>query len=299
VRARPIDSSFTPQEAQRVEPGGLFWNPQEEQEIVLAATGRGYPDVALGRNEGNPGPRGLSNVYDSGTSAVQPLSPATPFPQPQPQPPQSRSASDELDPELLELPAPPRRERTLTLAVLAVTAVACFAMAFALRVDAAYAFSVGAAARGPVDLGDLSTFSPAAAPAAGSFVKASGLLGASAAIRYERAFVSDTFRVQPALGRKDLFVELRVPEGQETPRYVPPTSFSGRLVKLSAPGIRHRGLAAAIEAKTGMRPTDDAYLLVDGEEPQGARGPFGLLLLFVGFGLWNVLSIFRLVRPAR
>ena len=224
-----------------------------------------------------------------GTIAVQPLSPATPFAPP------SRPASDELDPELLELPAPPRRERTLTLAVLAVTAVACFAMAFALRLDAAYLWS----GRAPADLGDLSTFSPAAAPPAGSFVKASGLLGASAAIRYERAFVSDTFRVQPALGRKDLFVELRVPEGQETPRYVPPTSFSGRLVKLSEPGIRHRGLAAAIEAKTGMRPTDDAYLLVDGEEPEAARGPFGLLVLFVGFGLWNVLSIFRLIRPVR
>jgi hypothetical protein len=221
---------------------------------------------------------------------VQPLSPATPFPSSP-----SHRRLDEVDPELLELPAPPRRERTLTLVVLAVTAVACFAMAYALRRDAAYLW----AGKAPTDLGDLATFVPASAPPEGSFVKASGLLGASAAIRYERAFVSDTFRVQPALGRKDLFVELRVPEGQETPRYVPPTSFSGRLVKLTSPGIRHRGLAEAIEAKTAVRPSDNAYLLVDGEEPEGARGPFALLVLFVGFGLWNVLSFFRLVRPAR
>ena len=226
---------------------------------------------------------------------MQPLSPVTPgasFA------PSRLHGKDDLDPELLELPAPPRRERTLTLVVLTATALACLAMAFALRLDAAYLWAArehGA----PTDLGDLSTFSPASAPADGTFVKASGLLGASAAIRYERAFVSDTFRVQPALGRKDLFVELRVPEGQETPRFVPPSSFSGRLVKLSSPGIRHRGLAAAIEAKTGVHPADNAYLLVDGEEPEGARGSFGLLVLFVGFALWNVVSIFRLVRPAK
>jgi hypothetical protein len=221
---------------------------------------------------------------------VQPLSPVTPGASFAP----SR-LRDEVDPELLELPAPPRRERTLTLMVLTVTALACLAMAFALRLDAAYLW----AGKAPTDLGDLSTFSPASAPADGTFVKASGLLGASAAIRYERAFVSDTFRVQPALGRKDLFVELRVPEGQETPRYVPPSSFSGRLVKLSSPGLRHRGLAAAIEAKTGVRPADNAYLLVDGEEPEGARGSFGLLVLFVGFAVWNVVSVVRLVRPAK
>lgn len=223
---------------------------------------------------------------------MQPFSPVTPgasF-----APPRLRE-KDEVDPELLELPAPPRRERTLTLVVLTVTALACLAMAFALRLDAAYLW----ARKAPTDLGDLSTLSPASAPADGTFVKASGLLGASAAIRYERAFVSDTFRVQPALGRTDLFVELRVPEGQETPRYVPPSSFSGRLVKLSSPGVRHRGLAEAIEAKTGVHPANNAYLLVDGEEPEGARGSFGLLVLFVGFALWNVVSVARLVRPVK
>ena len=204
--------------------------------------------------------------------------------------------ADAVDPDLVALPAPPRKERGLTVALLAASALASLAMAFALRLDAAYAFAP-AQMSGVTDLGDLRTASAASLGAhANESVRAQGMLGAAGAIRYEHPFEADSYRVSPVAGRRDVWVEVRVPAGTENARYVPPASFSGRLVPLDAGGPRHRGLARSIADATGEVAPRGAWLVVDGETPASARWAVALLVLFAGFAVWNGLAIARIVR---
>jgi hypothetical protein len=177
------------------------------------------------------------------------------------------------------------------MALLAVTAVASIAMVVALRRDAAYAFSPSAAA----DLGELKS-APAAELVANTYVRARGMLGAAGALRYERPFVDDSFRVAPVAGRPDVYVEVHVPAGEENARYVPPPSFQGRLVPFGAVGPRHRGLRSAIAERTGAPVPDKAWLLVDGEAPAHARWAIALVALFALFALWNVAMFAKLAR---
>ncbi len=208
--------------------------------------------------------------------------------------PRAQDQEEELDPELLGLPDPPRKERRLTLALLAVAAVASVAMAASLTRDAAYAFSPPSA----VDLGDLHK-TPTGAFASNEYVQGFGLLGGAGSIRYERPFESDSYRVAPVAGRPDVWVEVRVRSGEETNRYIPPTSFSGRLVPFAKAGLRHRGLRSAISDRTGEKVPAEAWLLVDGETPGNARWVAALWLMFVGFAVWNAFIIARLVRRVR
>lgn len=201
-------------------------------------------------------------------------------------------ATDELDPELLALPDPPKKGRTLTLAVLALTAIASLAMVFALRRDVAYAIR-GAA---PVDVGDLRTVDKTIDASENGYISAHGMLGAAGGIRYERPFAADTFRALPVAGRPDVWVEVRIPAGQESGRWEPPRSFSGRLVRFHATGPRHRGLASAIAATTDQSVPDKAWLLVDGEAPSASRWSAALAIMFLAFAIWNVGAIAKLVR---
>jgi hypothetical protein len=125
------------------------------------------------------------------------------------------------------------------------------------------------------------------------------MLGGGGSIRFERSFESDTFRVAPVAGRPDVWVELRVPAGIDPERYVPPTAFTGRLVRFDAAGPRHRGLARSVTALTGQPVPTDAWLLVDGESPAQARWAVALVVLFAGFAAWNALAISRLARRVR
>jgi hypothetical protein len=206
----------------------------------------------------------------------------------------SSGASDEVDPELLALPDPPRRERTWTLLVLAVTAVVSIAMALALRPDASYAFASAV----PMDLGELRDVSPGSL-ADNRFVSARAMLGAAGAVRFERPFESDSYRLSPVAGRRDVWVEVRVPEGEETSRYVPPAQFRGRLVRFDAGGLRNRGLRGVIERATGEPVPAAAWLLVDGVTPGGAGWAVGLAALFVAFAAWNLGAMAKLVRRVR
>ncbi|MEO8797606.1 MAG: hypothetical protein ABI551_06960 [Polyangiaceae bacterium] len=201
------------------------------------------------------------------------------------------SREDEVDEELLALPAPPKKERTYTVALLAVTIVASLAMAFSLLRDASYAFG---SAR-PTDLADLHAAQVDAA-LDNHYVTAQGMLGAAGAIRYERAFDTDSYRVAPVAGRSDVWVELRVPDGQESSRFVPPTQFSGRLVRFDEVGPRHRGLRDAITNIGGAAVPANAWLVVDGQPPSASRWAVTLVMLFVGFALWNAVAIQRLLR---
>ncbi len=204
------------------------------------------------------------------------------------------SEREELDPELLALPDPPRGERRLTLLVLAVTAVASLAMVVSLARDAAYAF----VSPSPVDLGELKN-APQGALAPNTYVRARGMLGAAGAIRYERPFAEDSFRVAPVAGRPDVYVEVSVPAGEETSRYVPPAEFHGRLVRFDAAGPRHRGLRGAIAERTGSAVPERAWLLVNGEPPDHARWAVALVALFLSFALWNIAAILRFSRRVR
>jgi hypothetical protein len=202
---------------------------------------------------------------------------------------------DALDPELLALPDPPRRERTLTILLLALTACASCAMSLALRGDVAYAFSAPVA----LDVGELRDLNVAVSVPTNRFVRGHGTLGAAGAIRFERPFESDSYRVSPVAGRRDLWVEVQVPSGEESGRYVPPTSFAGRLVPFDEAGPRHRGLLSAIGATTGEAVPAGARVLVEGEVPSRARWAVALAAVFFAFAVWNALAIVRLVRRAR
>lgn len=198
---------------------------------------------------------------------------------------------EEVDPELIELPDPPKRERSLTVAMLLFTAVASLAMVFALRRDAAYAFSV----RDAADLGDLGA-APAAAFVQNRYVRATAMLGAARAIRYERPLVSGSFRLMPVVGRPNVWAEVRVPAGAETVRWVPPSSVTGRLVRFDAAGPRHRGLAGAVHDATGQEVPKGAWLLVEGDAPEDARWAVLLVMMFAGFAIWNVAVTAKLLR---
>jgi hypothetical protein len=203
---------------------------------------------------------------------------------------------DEFDPELLSLPDPPRRERTLTVVVLAVAAALSLAMVFALRRDVGYAL----ASSTPAGVGDLRTASEATLAAGENrLVHAEAMLGAAGGIRYERPFVDDTFRTLPVPGKDDVWVDVRVPAGQESGRWEPPRTFTGRLVRFESAGPRHRGLAGAIGRTTGSRVPAGAWLLVDGEDPGSARWTILLAAMFLGFAAWNVIAIARIVRKVR
>jgi hypothetical protein len=223
--------------------------------------------------------------------------------EPQPRPLDRDEGGDELDPELLSLPDPPRSGRTLTIAVLVLAAVSALAMTFALRRDVAYALAplLGHLAHGRqgvvADVGDLRLATPEALSAnENRFVRGDAMLGAAGGIRYERPLVADSFRTLPVAGRRDLWVDVRVPAGQENGRWEPPTTFAGRLVRFGEAGPRHRGIADAIAGVTHERVPASAWLVVDGEEPASSGWVLALAAALLAFAVWNVLSAVRLVR---
>ena len=173
---------------------------------------------------------------------------------------------EELDPELLDLPAPPKRDRTLTVALLVVTAMASLAMVVALRRDAAYAFASNHAR----DVGALLHLAPGSL-VTNEYVRASAMLGAAHAIRYERPLVSGSFRLMQVAGREDIWVEVHVAPRGENVSWVPPSELSGRLVPFDSAGPRHRGLADAVREATGKEVPSGSWLLVDGAAPSDAR----------------------------
>ena len=220
---------------------------------------------------------------------------------PCPAPPTSTlSAPDDavpsgVDPDLLTLPAPPKRERTATVVLMAITALAAAWMArLPPGAEGRYALSPGQ----PVDLGDLTSLHPGH-DLANHYVRATGLLGTSGAIRYGRAAEGDSFRLAPVAGNPSLWVEIRVPEGFEGPRFVPPTAFAGRLVPFRKAGVRHVGLLKAVRAQTEVRIPDDAWLLVDGSSPRASRWAVALATLFAGFAAWNLAGMARVLSRVR
>lgn len=201
----------------------------------------------------------------------------------------------EPDPELIALPAPPKRERALTVATMSFTSLAALLLAFSLRSEAGYALTSGS----PADLGDLSRVEALPQEHANHYVRGSGSLGTQGAIRYGRAAESDSFRLAPVAGNDKLWVEIRVPEGFEGPRFIPPSSFAGRLVPLSQAGLRHSGLGASVAERTGVAVPEDAWILIDGSSPRASRWALALAAVFTLFAGWNLIGIVRLLMRVR
>ena len=198
------------------------------------------------------------------------------------------------DPELLALPAPPKRERTATVILMVITALAALTMVILLRQEAQYALTAGA----PMDVGELSELD-VGGDVDNRYVRANGLLGTTGAIRYGRAAEGDSFRLAPVAGHPKVWVEIRVPEGFEGPRYVPPLAFAGRLVPLNEAGIRHVGLRHAVAKNSGAQVPPDAWVLIDGSSPRASRWALALAALFFGFAVWNIIGVLRLLGRAR
>lgn len=203
-------------------------------------------------------------------------------------------ATTDPDPELLSLPAPPKGERTATVVLMLVTAIAAAWMAISLMGEARYAVTSGH----PQEVGDLATIHPGE-ELTNRYVRASGLMGTTGAIRYGRAAEGDSFRLAPVAGNPKVWVELRVPEGFEGPRFVPPTSFAGRLVPFKSSGVRHVGLIKTVHDQTEVTVPEDAWLIIDGGSPRASRWAVALALLFLGFTAWNLASVVRILARVR
>jgi len=195
------------------------------------------------------------------------------------------------DPDLLALPAPPRHERRLTVVLMLLVSLASCWLLWALRGEIGYSFSPSA----PAELGDLAQATPGA-ELTNHYVRATGLLAATRAIRYERPLEGDSFRLAPVAGNPRVWVEIRVPEGMEGPKFAPPTSFMGRLVPFHDAGIRHRGLGANLsQAGAGAVP-EGAWLLIDGGSPRASRWAVALGALLAYFLVWNSIGVVQLTR---
>jgi hypothetical protein len=197
------------------------------------------------------------------------------------------------DPELQALPGPPKKERTLATALMIVTTFAAGAMCWALRSEVSYATSKPI----PDSLGDLAAVDLSAVQP--GYVEAKGLLSSAGAVRYARPFEGDSFRLQPVAGNEKIWVEIRVPEGMEGPRFVPPGDFTGRLVPFSDAGIRHAGVAQSVTNETAKTVPQDAWLLIDGASPRASRWALALFALFGFFAIWNLVNVVRILRPVR
>jgi hypothetical protein len=200
----------------------------------------------------------------------------------------------ESDPELIALPSPPKGERTATLVLMVLTTLAALALAWSLRGEARYAASDGQ----PVEIGDLAHFTPSS-NVHNRYVRATGSLGTTGAIRYGRAAEGDTFRLAPVAGNDKVWVEIRVPEGFEGPRFIPPSTFAGRLVPMSEAGLRQWMLRSDVEEKTGTQIPRDAWLLIDSTSPRASRWALLLTVLLLGFAAWNAVGIVRIVSRTR
>jgi len=209
-------------------------------------------------------------------------------------PPLPLSGDASPDPELEALPAPRRPGRNLTLAAMAVTTLVALAMTWGLAGEARYALAAGP----PQDLGNLAHLQSSSAEP-NRWVHGEALLATSGAIRYGRPLERDTYRLAPVAGNDRVWVQVRVPEGMEGPRFVPPTSFVGRLVPAKSAGLRYAGLGAAVKSVVQAPMPEDAWLLIDGEAPSTTRWALGLMALFLAFAAFNVYGLLRLLRPVR
>jgi hypothetical protein len=204
--------------------------------------------------------------------------------------------SEAPDADLEALPPPRRPWRKLTLGVMTATLVGSLSLLFGLRGELSFSL----AGKAPRSLGELSAFKPQPRDE-NSWVQGEGALEVQGAIAYRRPLESDSYRLSRVGGASNLWVQVRVPRDDDDPdhkRFVPPTSFVGRLVPAAHGGVRLSQLGDAI-AEAGRPPLpSDAWLLIDGEAPTTTRWTLGLAGLLLGFAAFNVFGLRQLLRPA-
>jgi hypothetical protein len=172
-------------------------------------------------------------------------------------------AEDAYDADLAEATDAHSRPGRRALFVVRLATIVFAALLIAsLRRDLAFAFSPAEArALG----GDPS---PAELDAAcGRFVELHAIPGGVGAVDYRRALREGRFRLAPLVDRPDVFVELRLPEGADPARFVPPSTLRGRLVRLDDGGVRFGDVRTLIERATGRSAPATAWLLEHGAEP--------------------------------
>lgn len=201
-----------------------------------------------------------------------------------------RARADSHD-ELARLPPPRRPWRRATLVTLTLSAAGSLVLALLVLPDVGYSLTSGA----PRELGDLSATTPDPG-AKNAWVHGEAALSTTRAIRYRRPLESDSYRLAQVEGNPRVWVQIRVPAGEEGPRFVPPTSFVGRIVPVAESGIRQQDLRAAVSEVGLSPPNEDAWLLIDGESPAAMRWVLGLLLLLLGFFVFNVVGLVQLGR---
>jgi hypothetical protein len=200
------------------------------------------------------------------------------------------------DADLEALPAPRRPWRRLTLLVMSLTLLASLTMLLALRGELMFSLGGGA----PRSVGELSRFTPQPGDA-NAWVQGEGELEIGGAVAYRRPLESDSYRLSRVNGAQKLWVQVRVPRDDDDPehrRYVPPSSFVGRLVPISQGGVRLSQLDSAVAAAGRPALPGDAWLLIDGEAPATTRWTLGVGMLLLGFAAFTATGLLRLLRPA-
>jgi hypothetical protein len=201
----------------------------------------------------------------SRVAPVRPDAPGVPFP---------HVAEDAYDAELeaiAELRARPAARTAYVARLLAIAASA--ALVFALRVDLRYAF----APRETVVLGASPTSGQLAA-ATHRHVSIDGIPGGVGAIDYRRPLRDGVYRLAPLVDHPDVYVELRLPDGVDPARFVPPTHVNGRLVPIDDGGARFSHVRAMIERASGKPAPASTYLLEQGAAPT-LRSPSAIVAM--------------------
>lgn len=202
--------------------------------------------------------------------------------------PGASDRGDAVDPELLALPAPPQGRRNATLVLMAVVVVASIALATSLRFDLAYFFASGQAA----DLGDVARLDPGAL-SSNSFVRVAGTPTAAATVRYRRIVTGESYVVFPLAGQRTVYVHM--PESLARSGR---TEFAGRLVTFGQLGGRMRGVQRYLSSAMDAPASAESFVLMVDESPGSYAWALFLVLLCVGFVLFDVFLVLRWFRPA-
>jgi hypothetical protein len=225
---------------------------------------------------------------DTSVAPSRPDEPGVPFP---------HLAEDAYDAELEAIAV--ERHRSSTTAISAVRVLAILAaatLAFALRHDLRFALASHSAT-------ELSSTATAAELDAAShqLVSLKGIPGGVGAVDYRRPGSSDLYRLAPLVERPDVYVELRLPEGLDPTRFVPPTSLRGRLVPMDEGGVRFSDARAMIERATGHGTPAKTWLLAQGAEPswKSPGAVVAMIALLVGLVQAALLASDLRRKPAR
>jgi hypothetical protein len=176
------------------------------------------------------------------------------------------------------------------------TLLGSLGLLIALGGELAFSFKSGT----PRGVGELSAFQPSSSDA-NAWVQGEGALEAEGAVAFRRPLESDSYRLSRVTGSDKLWVQVRVPWDDADPdhkRFVPPSSFVGRLVPLARGGLRLSQLESAVAEAGRPALPSDAWLLVDGEAPATTRWTLGVGMLLLGFAAFNLFGLVRLLRPA-